>query len=96
MKYFTRCANVLMQMHTGDTFVKGSVRQGLLPRILAALISARAATRAQLKDTEDPATRAVLDSRQKVLKLAANALYGFTGKQQHSQASLGSPCTAVL
>ena len=54
-------------------------RKGILPSILAALISARAATRAQLKQATAPAQRAVLDSRQKALKLTANALYGFTG-----------------
>ena len=55
------------------------MRAGLLPGILAALIAARAATRAELKATSAPAQRQVLDSRQKALKLAANALYGFTG-----------------
>lgn len=63
----------------GYRFVKPEVRAGLLPGILAALIAARAATRAELKATSAPAQRQVLDSRQKALKLAANALYGFTG-----------------
>lgn len=66
---------------TGAKFVKPGVRSGILPSILAALISARAATRQQLKGTTDPAQRAVLDSRQKALKVTANALYGFTGAQ---------------
>lgn len=57
------------------------MRQGILPSILAALISARAATRAQLATATSPAQRAVLDSRQKALKVTANALYGFTGAQ---------------
>ena len=56
------------------------VREGMLPMILSALINSRAATRKLLKETEDPSQRAVLDSRQKALKLTANALYGFTGK----------------
>ena len=64
---------------SGATFVKPSVRAGVLPSILAALLTARAATRAELKQTADPAMHAVLDSRQKALKLTANALYGFTG-----------------
>jgi DNA polymerase delta subunit 1 len=58
------------------------VRKGILPSILAALISARAATRAALKQATAPAQRAVLDSRQKALKLTANALYGFTGAKK--------------
>ena len=65
----------------GHYFVKPSVRRGMLPAILAALIEARTATRAELKGATDPARRAVLDSRQKALKITANALYGFTGAQ---------------
>ncbi|KAL3139857.1 hypothetical protein ABBQ38_004153 [Trebouxia sp. C0009 RCD-2024] len=60
-------------------FVKAGLRKGILPSILAALIEARGTTRAALKEASDPATRAILDSRQKALKLTANALYGFTG-----------------
>lgn len=59
--------------------MKPEVRKGILPSILAALINARAATRAALKEATKPAQMAVLDSRQKALKLTANALYGFTG-----------------
>lgn len=66
---------------TGATFVKPTVRSGILPSILAALMSARATTRQQLKISTDPSQRAVLDSRQKALKVTANALYGFTGAQ---------------
>lgn len=66
---------------TGSFFVKPEVRPGILPSILAALMSARAATRQQLKSATSPGQRAVLDSRQKALKVTANALYGFTGAQ---------------
>lgn len=41
----------------------------------------RASTRAALKGERDPSQRAVLEGRQKALKLTANALYGFTGAQ---------------
>jgi DNA polymerase delta subunit 1 len=65
---------------TGATFIKPEICPGILPSILAALISARAATRAELTTYGlTPAQRAVLDSRQKALKVTANALYGFTG-----------------
>ncbi len=63
----------------GAAFVRKEVRAGVLPSILAALMSARSATRATLKGVTDPTQRAILDSRQKALKLMANALYGFTG-----------------
>lgn len=55
--------------------------QGILPTILAALMDARAHTRTALKAVPkaDTAAAAVLDSRQKALKMMANALYGFTG-----------------
>jgi DNA polymerase delta subunit 1 len=56
------------------------VRKGILPEILAALMTARAATRQALKGVVEPGARAVLESRQKALKLTANALYGFTGR----------------
>lgn len=64
---------------TGSWFVAPHVRQGILPTILAALLGARAKTREAVKHESDPAIKAVLDSRQKALKLTANALYGFTG-----------------
>jgi DNA polymerase delta subunit 1 len=71
----------LTRTPTGVCFIKPEICQGILPSILAALISARAATRAELATTKLPAQRAVLDSRQKALKVTANALYGFTGAQ---------------
>lgn len=61
------------------------VRTGILPTILAALMTARAATRAALKQSTDPTRRAILDSRQKAIKLIANASYGFTGAALHPQ-----------
>lgn len=66
-------------LHPGDSFVKPHIQAGILPNVLAALLQARAATRLLLKQQHDPGRRAVLDSRQKAIKLVANALYGFTG-----------------
>lgn len=91
---------------TGAAFLKPGTRAGILPAILGALMSARAATRATLKGVQQQqkqlaaasgsqqpggaavetshqlaARVAVLDGRQKALKLTANALYGFTGAQ---------------
>ena len=67
----------------------------MLPAILAALIEARTATRAELKTATDPARRAVLDSRQKALKVTANALYGFTGAGVSSPHSISKTAPAL-
>lgn len=65
-----------LHLPTGALFVKPEVRPGLLPYILSALTAARTATRAALKEAVDPATGAVLDSRQRAIKVTSNALYG--------------------
>ncbi|XP_068434290.1 DNA polymerase delta catalytic subunit [Clinocottus analis] len=66
---------------TGDTFVKSSVRKGLLPEILENLLSARKRAKTELKKETDPFKRQVLDGRQLALKISANSVYGFTGAQ---------------
>lgn len=124
---------------TGAAFLHKSLRPGVLPDILQALMSARAATRSTLKTVQKQmqqqqevlssssstpaaaaATRgtagqddsrhaaaeamrqlkarsAVLDGRQKALKLTANALYGFTGAQASPLqcAPLADSCLAL-
>ncbi|MEE6482709.1 hypothetical protein FKM82_013321 [Ascaphus truei] len=66
---------------TGDSFVKMSVRKGLLPEILENLLSARKRAKAELKNETDPFKQKVLDGRQLALKVSANSVYGFTGAQ---------------
>ena len=68
------------------------IRRGILPTILAALIHARAATRAALKEATSAGQVAVLDSRQKALKLTANALYGFTGTDLLTACAFAQRC----
>lgn len=80
-------------LHAGAAFVRPEVRHGILPSILAALMAARATTRERLKATTQPAMRAVLDCRQRALKVTANALYGFTGAQV--RAARADPVPAV-
>lgn len=63
----------------GGSFVKPSVRKGILPMILEDLINARKQARAQLAKETDPFKKAVLDGRQLALKVSANSVYGFTG-----------------
>lgn len=53
----------------GDRFVSARVRAGVLPTILKALIEARKAAREELKGAAEADRRAVLDSRQKALKV---------------------------
>eukprot|EP01105_Mastigella_eilhardi_P019880 TRINITY_DN4697_c0_g1_i1.p1 TRINITY_DN4697_c0_g1~~TRINITY_DN4697_c0_g1_i1.p1 ORF type:complete len:1087 (-),score=272.85 TRINITY_DN4697_c0_g1_i1:125-3088(-) len=66
----------------GDVFVKASVKQGVLPRILQDLIAARKQVKQMLVKETDPVRRAVYDGRQLALKITANSVYGFTGAQQ--------------
>mmetsp|Transcript_11802 Transcript_11802/g.27341 ORF Transcript_11802/g.27341 Transcript_11802/m.27341 type:complete len:510 (-) Transcript_11802:346-1875(-) len=65
----------------GDTFVKPSVKKGILPEILDELLAARKRAKNDLKKETDPMRRAVLDGRQLALKISANSVYGFTGAQ---------------
>jgi len=60
-------------------FVCKTVRKGLLPDVLEALLAARKAAKSDLKNEADPLRRAVLDGRQLALKVSANSVYGFTG-----------------
>ncbi|GAQ79724.1 DNA polymerase catalytic subunit [Klebsormidium nitens] len=67
---------------TGAHFVRTAVRHGILPRICSALIATRKQARDRMAERDiTPTERAVLDGRQKALKLCSNALYGFTGAQ---------------
>ena len=65
----------------GFTFVQKSKKQGILPKILDELLSARKRAKLDLKTATDPITKAVLDGRQLALKVSANSVYGFTGAQ---------------
>ena len=65
----------------GNYFVKASVRKGLLPDILEALLSARKKAKKDLAVETDPLRKKVLDGRQLALKISANSVYGFTGAQ---------------
>jgi len=66
---------------SGNYFVKSSVRKGLLPEILEALLSARKKAKQDLAVEKDPLRQKVLDGRQLALKISANSVYGFTGAQ---------------
>lgn len=65
----------------GNYFVKASVRKGLLPEILEALLAARKKAKQDLAVETDSLRKKVLDGRQLALKISANSVYGFTGAQ---------------
>ncbi|TMS36320.1 hypothetical protein L596_003510 [Steinernema carpocapsae] len=64
---------------SNNFFVKRSRREGLLPKILEDLLSARKKAKSDLKNEKDPFRRMVLNGRQLALKISANSVYGFTG-----------------
>ena len=53
--------------------------KGSLPKIVAKLLAARKATRAQIPKTDDPFKKALLDAEQNAYKVTANSLYGQLG-----------------
>lgn len=58
---------------TRHAFAEEKEHAGLLPRILGDLLDARSRAKAELKKTNDPLKRKVLDSRQLALKATANS-----------------------
>ncbi|KAJ7556163.1 hypothetical protein O6H91_05G071800 [Diphasiastrum complanatum] len=74
---------------TGAYFVLPKLRHGVLPRICGALITARKQARERMMaKTVSAEEYAVLDGRQRALKLCSNALYGFTGAGASPQQAL--------
>ncbi|KAH3762960.1 DNA polymerase delta catalytic subunit [Pelomyxa schiedti] len=74
----------------GAMFIRSTVRQGVLPKILQSLLQARAHAKELLSKETDPGKRAVYDGRQLALKITANSVYGFTGAQRGKL-----PCTDI-
>jgi len=66
---------------SNSSFIKSSVRKGILPEILEHLLAARKKAKTELKQETDPLKQKVLDGRQYALKVSANSVYGFTGAQ---------------
>lgn len=74
----------------GDAFVKPSLCEGILPKILKGLLGARAIAKRDMKAEKDRFKKAVHNGRQLALKVVANSIYGFTG------ATTGRlPCLAI-
>jgi DNA polymerase delta subunit 1 len=62
-----------------ESFVKPSVRKGILPLILDELLAARKRAKRDMAAATDPMEKAVQNGRQLALKISANSVYGFTG-----------------
>lgn len=65
--------------NTEHTFVKASVKRGLLPLILDELLAERKRVRKIMANCLDPLQRSLLNGTQLALKVSANSCYGFTG-----------------
>ena len=55
--------------------------KGSLPQIVGKLLAARKAKREEIKTTDDPFKKALLDAEQNAYKLTANSLYGQLGSK---------------
>jgi DNA polymerase elongation subunit (family B) len=56
-------------------------KKGSLPEIVAKLLAARKAKRAEIGKTDDPFKKALLDAEQNAYKITANSLYGQLGSK---------------
>jgi len=59
-------------------FIKASIHQGVLPKMLSELLNARVVIKELLDQTVDPTIRKILDARQLGLKYICNVTYGYT------------------
>jgi DNA polymerase delta subunit 1 len=62
-------------------YVTADTHKGVVPEILENLLAERKEVKALLRDETDDSMRVILDLRQKSIKVAANAFYGFLGAQ---------------
>lgn len=94
-------------VHRHYKFVKPTVREGILPRLVRNLVAERRAVRDLLdgkkdektgeiivKKETDPMIRTILDKRQLALKVTANSFFGFLGVQNGGKLPLieGAMC----
>lgn len=72
-------SEAMFEAPTGRKFVRPELRKGLLPAVLESLLAARSRVRSALEacsEHDHPELHAVLNERQKALKISANAVYG--------------------
>lgn len=61
------------------SFVKESVRRGVLPSLLCDLLAARKDAKKKMKDAETPFEKMIYDQLQRAFKITCNSIYGFCG-----------------
>lgn len=64
---------------SGARFLKKSVREGIIPKILEYLVETRQKVKKEMKQTKKKERVRVLDAKQWALKIMANAFYGYFG-----------------
>ena len=64
------------------SFVTSKVREGILPRILTALLGERRRVKKEMKKHYGTDMGAMLNGKQLALKVVCNSIYGFTGAQK--------------
>lgn len=66
---------------TAVSFVKSTVRKGVVPAAMEELLAERRAVKKKMKAAKTPSEKAVHDKNQWALKIMANSIYGFLGVQ---------------
>lgn len=69
----------------------GKSFHGILQKMLRKLLEARKIAKKEKANAKDPSRKAVMEARQKALKISANSMYGFTGAVKAGKL----PCLAV-
>lgn len=63
----------------GVKFVKSTLREGVIPKIVKELVETRYKVRSLIKTETDPEKKRIMNAKQLALKDMANSLYGYTG-----------------
>lgn len=66
---------------TDVSFIKSTVRKGVVPAAMEELLAERRAVKKKMKAAKTPSEKAVHDKNQWALKIMANSIYGFLGVQ---------------
>lgn len=91
-----RALRATKTVHYHFKFLKKEKREGLLPRLVRALVDKRNQVKEQMKAfPKDSVEYNILDKRQLALKVSANSIYGFLGVQNNALLPLIQGAIAV-